>query len=95
MKTHPAVPVGYNRSLVASRTSVRGQEGLDLREWRSKRGRSGSLSPSRDGIGLPLSHLPALLSVLHAVEADALAAGLLTPADYEAAGLKPPTRGAT
>ncbi len=73
------------------RDSFRNRERLDLREWVEDRpGSPDSRQPTRKGVSIPLSKLPSLLAALRTAETDALQAGLLRSADYEAAGLTKP-----
>jgi hypothetical protein len=46
--------------------------------------------PTQKGVSLTVDRLPELLALLHQVERDALASGLLKPRHYERSGLTPP-----
>ena len=85
------IPTGRGFALRVSRSTFRGRERLDIRHYFEVRpGDPDTRQPTKKGVNVPLDLLPALLAALHAVEAEALAAGLLEPEDYENAGLPVP-----
>ena len=85
------IPTGRGYGVRVSRSTFRGRERLDVRHFFEARpGDPDTRRPTKKGVNLPLDLLPALLAALHAVEAEALGAGLLEPEDYENAGLPVP-----
>lgn len=73
---HGSIPRRLGAAVVISSTRHKGQARLDLREHFLPTGQD-TLVPTRRGISLPISDIPALRRALQAAEADAVAAGLL------------------
>lgn len=78
-------------ALVVSLAPWQGRLRFDLREWYETRpGDPDTLRPTQKGVNVGVNRLPELRAHLERAEEAAIAAGLLTPADYQRAGLPLP-----
>ncbi len=84
------LPKGRDGAVRLSLQAFRGAVRVDLREMFIADQVARELRPTRRGTGVPIGDLPRLREAMQTAEIEALAAGLISTADYHAAGLKPP-----
>lgn len=85
----PAIPKGPDTEVRVQRSTYRGRERVDIREFWQPADAEQHVA-TRKGVNLPLEDLPQLLAALRAIEADAIRSGGLLVEDYQNAGLEPP-----
>ncbi len=91
MRTYGEIPKGRGVVVLITRSQFRDMERCDIREFVDFRpGDPDTRKPTKSGVNLPVAKVPALLTALHKLEADAIADGTLRPHHYRAAGLEPP-----
>jgi hypothetical protein len=89
MRTYAQLPKSPTAAVVVSFQMYEGRPRVDIRE--ALRRKDAPPRFTARGAGVPLAELPRLRDALEQIERDALCAGLLTAAEYQAAGLTPPT----
>lgn len=84
MNIFARIPVSDGTEVQIASIEFRGAQRFDIRQhWRPNG--SDLLQPTRKGVSLPLQQLPVVRHALEQAEREALAAGLIGPADYAAA----------
>lgn len=88
MKQYAEISKGRTQAVCVTRDKFKGKDRLDIRVFFLSDDEQ--MCPTRQGVNLPISDLPALRAALEAMERDALRGGLLEMEDYESAGLPVP-----
>lgn len=91
MTTHGEIQKARGTVVLIGSSYFQGRDRIDLREWVEHRiGDPDSRQPTKSGVSLPITDLPAILAALGRVEQEAIRSGLLSARQYREAGMEPP-----